>query len=341
MKSTALKILIGMLMMLASSCMTDMGDDPDISTVQGEVSCRGGCCGSPYNCRVPDRDLRRGCSGARIRNPVTGDCLWPLADDADRAIYDGKGSIMGHVVSDEVRLNQGIRKKRDGRWLAYAFNTRVRTRDGSTQAFSGWIRQSDLRDTDRLFGYQLDLPNPGHGSYATPWKITGGDPSQYETLFLHGPNGHAYGATDYLIRPYGLVHLTYNVPGFALGGHATDSFAPGAIFHRAQGVRQIKIPLYGPHGYPSRKSLHFAYGYVYDGQSRRYGWIAKEALEAQPVPRENCQAQRSCWAKCDNRQDYHLVTGVTSGCADKARAYCRARDRGAFEDAAWAVCQPH
>lgn len=386
------------LVLLASGCVADLGTDPEeeeLSVSQDALTCSGGCCGGPYNCRVPNRNKREGCGGARIRNPVTGGCEWPLRADADRSLYDGMGNRIGEVRSDAVKLNQGIRKHFGGRWLVYAFNFTARMNDGTLRAASGWMAQADLVHASRLHGYTLALENPGHGHYETRWRIVRGNRERYEDRYLHAPGGRAYPATDYLIRPYGLVHLTYTVPGFNLGGHATDSFQPGAIFRRARGVRQIEIPLYGPRGYRSRYSLHFVYGYVHDGEQRRYGWIAKETLEAEPPPApgpspaptgSTCSArccdgtlvtgiaasgagacvsasspvcadheyvlrarfggeieyerERFCWAKCSNRDAYHRVEGVRSGCTDAARAYCRAGTRGAFEDAIWDPCQP-
>jgi hypothetical protein len=387
--------LTGLLFALSlTGCVAELGGDdeaePGIS--QDELTCGGSCCGSRYNCRVPDRELRSGCSGARIRNPATGDCMWPLASDADRSIYDGLGNRRGEVRSDAVRLNQGIRKQRGGRWLVYAFNTTVRMTSGELRPFSGWIRQSDLVHTAQLHGYTLALGDPGHGHYETRWAITGEGREAYEGYFLHAIDGHPYPATDYLLRPYGLVHLTYTVPGFNLGGHATDSFPPGAIFRRARGVDQIEIALYGPSGHRSSAYvLRFVYGYVHDGEQRRYGWIAKEALTpvADPAPppsAHTCSARccdgtlvtglaagsaaacvsatspvcsdhelvlrasfdgaasyerdRFCWSKCANRSAYHRLDGVTEGCTDAARAFCRVGDRGAFEDAMWDPCQP-
>jgi hypothetical protein len=264
-------------LLFAAGCVAEVPDE-DVSMSQGELRCTADCCGE-LNCRVPDPGKRRGCGGARIRNGATGDCMWPLRAGADRSIYDGMGTRMGEVRSDAVKLNQGIRKQRDGRWYVYAFTTTVRLVDGTLRPFSGWIRQSDLVHADRLHGYTLALDDPGNGHYETRWRITGGDVARFSRLHLVSPGGRRYPATDYLLRPYGLVHLTYTVPGFNLGGHATDSFQPGAIFRRARGVLQIVIPLYGPRGHRSRYSLHFVYGYVHDGAQRRYGWIAKEALE--------------------------------------------------------------
>ena len=47
-----------------------------------------------------------------------------------------------------------------------------------------------------------------------------------------------------------------------------------------------------------------------------------------------------CCAKCWNRERYHQVVGVTSGCTDAARSYCSASDRGGLEDADWRYCEP-
>lgn len=418
------------LLTLAACGEPDEIDPPDApaeeaSIAQKDLRCDNGCCGSDYNCRVPDRDRRAGCSGARIQNPVIGGCDWPLTADADRSIHDGLGARMGEVRSAAVKLNQGIRKQRDGRWYVYAFNTTVRLNDGTLRPFSGWIRQSDLVHADRLHGYTLALDDPGRGHYETRWRITGGEPARFDHLVLRATDGETYPATDYLLRPYGLVHLTFTVPGFALGGHAVDSFQPGAIFRRARGVEQIRIALYGPQGHRSALSLDFAYGYVHDGEQRRYGWIAKQALEAiaeapapqpepepapqpepqpepepepepepqpqpqpepQPEPAHTCSArccdgavisglaaasaaecvsasspvcedhgyvlrarfdgavayerERFCWAKCNNREAYHRVDGVTEDCAGAARTFCAGNDRGGLEDAAWDPCQP-
>jgi hypothetical protein len=329
------------LLFAATGCVAETGDeDGDVGLSQEALSCSGGCCGTSFNCKVPDSHKRRGCGGARIRNPVIGGCMWPIRGGADRSIYDGMGTRVGEVRSSAVRLNQGIRKTRDGYWFVYAFNTTVRMVDGSLRPFSGWIRQSDLVHAHRLHGYELELRDPGHGTYETRWQVTGGDRERFGRLFLHGPSGHPYPATDYLLRPYGLVHVTYNVPGFSLGGHATDSFQPGAVFRRSKGVSQIEIPLYGAARHRSRYSLHFVYGYVHDGERRRYGWIAKEALTAVAPDMSSCGSERYCWSKCENRLAYHRVAGVTSGCTDAAREFCTHNDRGAFEDAIWDSCQP-
>lgn len=51
------------------------------------------------------------------------------------------------------------------------------------------------------------------------------------------------------------------------------------------------------------------------------------------------QRANSCWAKCYNRVDYHLVN-VQQDCTVHAKGYCAEGDRGGLEDAAWSQCQP-
>lgn len=315
--------------LLAPGCVANIGapEDDETAISQDALTCSGGCCGSRFNCRVPDPARRTGCSGARIRNPAIGGCEWPLARDAERSMYDGLGNRIGEVRSDAVRLNQGIRKHFGGRWLVYVFTTTVRMNDGTLRPASGWIEQADLVHTSHLHGYTLALGDPGNGHYETRWRIVPGDRERYEGLVLRAIDGETYPATDYLIRPYGLVHLTYSVPGFNLGGHATDSFAPGAIFRRARGVSQIEIPLYGPAGHRSRYSLHFVYGYVHDGEGRRYGWIAKEALDQvedapPPAPRPG---SHTCSVRC----------------CDGTLASASADSAGACVSASSPICEDH
>lgn len=313
--------------LLASGCVAPLGvPDDETDTSQDLLTCSGGCCGSELNCRVPDPRRRGGCSGARIRNPATGTCEWPVRASADRSFYDGLGNRMGRLESAAVRLNQGIRKRLGGRWLVYAFSVSVRMDDGTLQPASGWIAESDLVDARLLDGYVLALDDPGYGAYEARWRMVAGDRARFERLYIHGRDGQRYHATDYLVRPFGLVHLTYSVPGFGLGGHATDSFPLGTTFHRSRGVRQIEIPLYGPAGYRSEHSLHFAYGYVYDGEQRRYGWIAKEALEQVPDAAPAPSTSHTCSARCCDGTLVELSADSAAMCVSASSPVCADHD---------------
>lgn len=323
------------LFLLLGGCAAQIGEsdaESEQGVAQDALTCSNGCCGSRFNCSVPDPERREGCGGARIRNPATGSCEWPIAAGASRALYDGRGVRIGEVRSDAVRLNQGIRKRIGGRSLVYAFSITARMNDGTLRPASGWIAQADLVHARRLDGYTLALDDPGHGHYETQWRLTGGDPTRFRDLVLRAPGGHEYPATDYLVRPFGLVHLTYSVPGFNLGGHAVDSFVPGAVFRRARGVAQIEVPLFGPRGHRSSLSLHFVYGFVHDGEQRRYGWFAKEALEA--IVPQAPPSGATCSARCC---DGTLVTGLSAAsageCTSASSPVCEGR--GYVEIARW------
>jgi hypothetical protein len=312
------------LVCLLSGCVHQLDGDgeAETSTSQDALTCSGGCCGSRFNCAVPDADRREGCGGARIENPATGSCEWPLRAGAARTLYDGLGQSIGTVRSDAVRLNQGIRKRIDGRSLVYAFSITARMNDGSLRPASGWIAQADLTHARQLDGYTLALRDPGQGHYETRWRVTGGDPASFADLVLRSPGGATYPATDYLVRPFGMIHLTYSVPGFNLGGHATDSFRPGVEFRRARSVPQIEIALFGPRGHRSSRSLHFVYGYVHDGEQRRYGWIAKEALEAieaRPPPSSVATCSARC---CDGTIFSGLDASSASACVSASSPVC-------------------
>lgn len=325
-----------------TGCMVEVDD---VGSTEEAITCSGGCCGSEFNCSVPDPARREGCSGARIRNGSSG-CTWPIRDGADRSMFDGAGNRMGEVRSDAVMLNQGIRKHFGGRWLVYAFAPTIRTTDGRLIRSSGWMEQASLTDTSRLHGYTLTPRNPGEGNYPDERRITAEGRAPYERLFIHSPGGATYNATDYLVRPNGLVNLTYNVAGFNLGGFSTDSFAPGAIFHRSRGVRQIEVPLYGPAGHRSRYTLRFIYGYIHDGEQRRYGWIAQEAMEIiEDVP----EGDPTCSARCCDNSLASADATDRASCTSAGRAACGDHDgleRARFEGAVtysrartcWAKC---
>jgi len=49
---------------------------------------------------------------------------------------------------------------------------------------------------------------------------------------------------------------------------------------------------------------------------------------------------RYCCALCNNRERYHRVEGVTSGCTGAAADYCEVGTRGGLRDADWRDCEP-
>jgi hypothetical protein len=46
-----------------------------------------------------------------------------------------------------------------------------------------------------------------------------------------------------------------------------------------------------------------------------------------------------CWVLCKNYTVYHLMSGVTSGCAAAGQADCQSH--GGFVDALWQYCDPN
>jgi hypothetical protein len=136
-----------------------------------------------------------------------------------------------------------------------------------------------------------------------------------------GPN-----ALHYLGRPGGVANLLYQTPG--VGGASVDTFPIGSYFRRAAlpkgcGGQHWSTTLYeaadtlaeskawadkkrkgGYCGPPeSSKELDFFYGYVFDGAHRRYGWMAKAALQPAPDPVCGCEVkcagagETATWAK--------------------------------------------
>ena len=78
------------------------------------------------------------------------------------------------------------------------------------------------------------------------------------------------------------------MPGFGLGGATTDHFAAGTKFRRIEvptssGLPSISIPLWVANSagrYIVRSgSLRFVYGYVVADGTKRFGWMALDALE--------------------------------------------------------------
>lgn len=394
--------------------MGDVMDDvDDLGLRTAESSCYP--TGNPYNCRPP----APAGEAPRVVNPATGTIDWPIAPGT--AMYDGLGNPRGVVTDPSVKINYGIRKLLRGNTLVYAWAASL-----DTGSASGWVPEAALVHANLLQGKMptLVLPNPGGGEYATRWIVTGGDPARYGELKVtknYDEGGRK--ATDYLLRPGNVVNIVYNVPGRGLGGFSVDTVPAGVIFRRARGVSQLQAPLYQPDGSSAVDALHFVYGYIEDGDQRRYGWMAKEALVnggttdptgtpdpgaeepsggdggggdpgggGEPLPppptptggecavrccddtlavfgtanADECRnaygvcathdhvlrmrfngeliyertdaCYSYCCALCVNREAYHRVVGVTSGCTAAAEAYCAEGTRGGLEDAAWMYC---
>lgn len=234
--------------------------------------------GNPYNCKPPAATADR----PRIRNPDNGwSEEWPIR--AGSPLMDGLGHVRGNVSASSVKINVGQRKILHDAPVVYAFATRLDTGISA----SGWIFEDHLvhAATLRRRMPTLGLPDPGEGEYEAHWLVTGGDNARFEGLKVNrGFSGGGREATDYLLRPGNVVNLIYSVPGHELGGFSVDTFPPGVVFRRSRGVNQIPVPLYRPGGTTAVSEMAFVYGFIDDGYTRRFGWIAREAMTLPPIP---------------------------------------------------------
>jgi hypothetical protein len=258
------------------ACIPD--DNPDGDELPtDELAAK--CTKSPYNCAPPATDNR---SGPRvIYNKSTGSLDWPVF--AGTPVYNGIGVQMGTVIPYDgqtvatAKINYGQRKTIGGQTVVYTWASHT-----TSGGMSGWIPEAKVQNSTLLETRDptIRLPDPGQGDYDAIWLITGGDPAAFANLKVDSnQSANGENATDYLLRPGNVVYVTFNVPGFSLGGYAVDSVPIGSVFRRSLGVEEIDIPLYPPgSSTPTNKSMHFIYGSVDDGVAKRFGWIAKEAM---------------------------------------------------------------
>lgn len=274
---------------LPLACAASGGDDG----VEGETErdtesltpgVNGGACAkSPYNCKL------RVDGGNRVEtNDVTDANAWNL--DLGVPVQNGNGDVV--AINDKSSTTFNFGQLRDFGGVTYAFA--VTTSNGS----AGWMPLSAIH---------------GHGSFAAKvghvtahaaglgklgcYEIRNGHDAAIELKKVvwdsqSGPGGHER-AGDYqaLPRNNGVrsANLTFNVPGFSLGGVAIDHFPAGTKLQRldvptSSGAPSIDIPLwvqdaagrYRKHG----GDMKFIYGYVVAKTGdKRVGWMAYDALQ--------------------------------------------------------------
>ncbi len=241
---------------------------------QGESAkhLREGCVQSNFNCKLPDHPY-----DDRDRNrffTATGSIEWSIETTWAR---DGRNNVIGIIPAQKIEINYGQRKVIGG--VPHVFGFRMHLSDG--RAISAWVQESKIPgNTARM--PTVALKDPGRGSGRT-YTITGGNPAKYRDSagrdLKISPNGVGnLEANDYLQRPTGIVNFLYSVPGFGIGGVATDTFKAdiGTQFKRSNNVNSITVPTFSVNGTPG-PSMKFIYGHVGD----RYGWIAYDALTPQ------------------------------------------------------------
>jgi hypothetical protein len=211
-------------------------------------------------------------AGNRVRNRKTGKLLFPIKRGTH--LFDGKGHDRGVIDRRGVKINYGQRKRIRGRRYVYAFATHMWSPSGPMAA-SGWIRESRLKGHPLVRMPTIKAPRSPNGDGAR-YRITGGDPAKYGDLKVnpHVPRTKREAASDYLVRPGGMVTLLYNLPH--KGGVSTDTLPVGGTFVRARGVKAVHIHLYPP---DSGKRLERSLAFVYGRVGKRNGWIALDALQ--------------------------------------------------------------
>jgi len=278
------------------------------------------CYGSELNGqRAFDPDEKRFTHDNRVINPkpLRADKTldWELQPGTE--VYDGAGVPMGTVPATlkigEQRVpvsmfNFGASKVLDGRICVYAFSVVINTSAAVVKLLdpgelnedriitSAWLPLERVLDKETL------LERIGLGKAMLPalplepagYRVTGGNPELYLTPFgelriVRQKNSGAV-PSHYLRRPSGTINLVYSVPGFGLGGEATDSFllSDALEFHPARGAKVFKQPAFFPPKHPqagkaSPQTMTFLYGAIQSSDSEPiYGWIAKEALATAP-----------------------------------------------------------
>ena len=237
------------------------------------------CAASPYNCKF------RGVGGNRVLTNDGGEG-WRVETGA--SIRDGNGDVLGVQTGGSLAFNYGQTRLLAGKAHALALSTSNRSsgwypieRILGEASFRSKNGNVDARDPggERMGCYQI---RDSHDASIERKKVV------YDSQVTHERAG------DYLalLRDNGRrsANLTFNVPGFALGGATADHFPAGTRFRRigvptASGKPSISIPLWVKNGSGAYRqqsgTLRFFYGYVRaaDG-TRRIGWMSEAALTA-------------------------------------------------------------
>ncbi len=261
----------------------DSGDEPEITSIEaagvaGENGER--CIASPYNCRFRD-------GSSRVTTRAGLD-RWAIRPGA--SVRDGNGKVLAVETRTRMTFNYGQTRLLAGKAHALALST--------ANSSAGWypIERIVAEASFRAQNGEVNARDPGLGKMAC-YELRDSHDAAIELRKVVydsqvGANGHER-AGDYqsLLRANGKrsANLTFNVPGFGLGGTTTDHFPAGTKFQRvdvptSSGRPSIEIPLWVKDSagrYRRRNgSLLFLYGYVRaDDGVRRFGWMAREALK--------------------------------------------------------------
>lgn len=238
------------------------------------------CDASPYNCKL------RVSGGNRVAtNDPDDDDRWGV--NAGVPVRDGNGDLLITSTLSSTLFNYGQSRAFAGETYVFA----VSTSNGS----AGWMPLSSIKGASSFADKVGHVSAKGAGlaemgCYAVrSWH----DPDLELKKVVYDSDATHERAGDYLplVRENGRrsVNLTFNVPGFSLGGVAVDHFPAGTRFRRLQvptsaGPPSIDIPLWvkDSSGRYRQESgtMKFIYGRVVAATgTERNGWMAYDALE--------------------------------------------------------------
>ena len=236
------------------------------------------CIASPYNCR-----FRAGSS--RVQNAAGGE-TWAITPGA--SVRDGNGNVLSVQSGDRMTFNFGQTRALAGK--AHALGLTTSNGSAGWYPFDHIVSEASFRDHVG----NVDAKDTGDTRMACYEIRNSHDASKELKKVVYdsqvGPNGHER-AGDYmaLVRNNGKrsANLLFSVPGFGLGGASSDHFPAGTKFRRitvptSSGRPSISIPLWTANSagrYIVRSgSMRFIYGYIVGDGTKRFGWMALDAL---------------------------------------------------------------
>ena len=236
------------------------------------------CAESIYNCKLR-------ASGGNRTLTKAGDDTWAVTPGA--AVLDGDGRPLAIETGHSMSFNWGQERVFGGKHYVFA----MATSNGS----SGWFPLADVQGESSLSDETGHVSAHGAGLREMGcYEIRSSSDASIELKkVVYDTTASHERAGDYLplVRANGKrsANLTFNVPGFSLGGVAIDHFVAGTKFRRLEvptqsGSPSIDIPLWSLDGAGRYRkhdgSLKFVYGYVVAATgTKRVGWMAYPALE--------------------------------------------------------------
>lgn len=229
-------------------------------------------------------------------------------------IYDGTGSrVLGQVGSNGARLNAvsddggqrsginyGARKTMtvDGKREPFVYAWNVPSAQGRR---SGWVREAGLADVSQTASMptvRMLVPPAGDQDNVDRYRFTRQTGRALQDTFhlgrIEGDAFHFYSfgngspgvAGHYLVNQVNAddwaAVLAYETPGIGSkgGGVARDIVPEGTTFYRVRSVATATVDIYNDSGSGDPVSkMSFLYGYVDIQGERRFGWVARAALD--------------------------------------------------------------